>query len=1504
MMFVLALSGTANAAVYLWNGSAADGLWETPANWTVTDSTWTWPNEETDGSYVNSDVLGIDIIDGSVVERGDTLRIKGGDELTTGVLTLDNASSLTVSGRLSIGTDPDSAPRMGELNVLNGSILTILDGANGNDLYAADDPNTTGTINIVDSIVNVFDRIAIDEGDGTINITDSVIVAEDIYIGDGATGVGTMNVSGATTIDLNDDLLVGDDGVGTFNISGDSTLNIPDELYIANQVGSEGHMTMSGNAVVNVVDDVDVGDDGLGTLDISGNATLNIAGDEELYVATNEGSEGHLTISGNATVTIGDDLDIGTKGLGTCNISENATISCDDIELANEPTGVATMDISGNATVNVGDDIDLGKKGVGTLNISGDATLHVPDELYIGDDGGSEGHMTISGNATVTVVDDIDVGDDGSGTLDISGNATLNVEDSIKISENGGEGHMTVSGTATVNVDDDIEPSCSSALGTMDIGENATVNLGDDFELGVDAGGEGHLTISGNALVNCDDLRVGVNLETITSVTIDGGNLIIRDDLALGYGDGDPSVGQARIFMNGGLLQAEELSDIKITDTQIIYTGGRFRIGADDLDVAGMQQLVDDGTIVIPDETLVYGIVSNGIYTQISPVSSLIPQMPDPVDGAEGVTYGSSLRWSLGDTAATNDVYFGTTNPPAFAASVEGAPYYPGPLESGTTYYWQVDAVEADGTTKYSSDVWSFTATTKTKKIDLDISIATGSDDAEEDVGGSASFSIDLGSSDLEFMHDNDVSDPNDEQVVGLRFVDVGLPAGAAITSAYVQFDADDINNDHHVGDTYTLIEGELNPNPGTFEDEPNNITARPRTTSIVEWAPAQWMETHLQSPDEATSDISSIIQEIVDQDGWALGNALVLILSQDPANPSAGIREAESFDGAGGSTARRPRLHIEAGAIDVATRPSPANGAEGVPLDATLGWWPGSNAVSHDVYFDTSPMTPLPMPPYVVDGDSHSLPWVVANGTITFDGQIFYDGGDPDFISAGASGNSLDVPDKRNWANLSFDFDVDSVEFIYGGNAGNITVQAKDSTGAVIDSLSQADTSDRQPAGPVTFEGPGIRSLNWKTTSDAEKFAALDNIILTTVPPALLGSTTQISMDPGALAPSTTYYWQVDTIEADGTKNIGSIWSFTTVPGEATEPDSADKALSVALDKVLSWKPGATVATRDVYFGTTDPPAFIGNQEDPNFDPGPLEMETTYYWQVDEIEADGTTVFTGDVWSFKTPRLATGTILREVWEGIGGTSVSDLTGSADYPYNPTSSDELTSFDVPEFGDPGLGADFGSRLHGYLHPETSGDYTFWIASDDSSELWLSTDESPDNAVLISTVDGWTDHLDFDSGNATPSGPIPLEGGLKYYIMALYKEGGGGDNCAVAWEGPDSPARAVIHGYYLSPYVEFMNTKPDPADGTIEVSKTLTISWTPGGTAVSHDVYLSADSAAVSDGTAFITNQAETSYSPADLEKGATYYWRVDAVDADGTTYTSDVWSFTVTTLGR
>ncbi len=710
-----------------------------------------------------------------------------------------------------------------------------------------------------------------------------------------------------------------------------------------------------------------------------------------------------------------------------------------------------------------------------------------------------------------------------------------------------------------------------------------------------------------------------------------------------------------------------------------------------------------------------------------------IAMKPDPANGAKGVLIGSTLSWSPIPAGASRDVYFGTSSPPAFIGNQEATTFYPGPVEPGTTYYWRIDEVEADGTTVHTGDVWSFT--TGFSNLGVDKRIATDNDDVEESVD---SGSIDMGSSDLEMPYEG--TGQSTPQVIGLRYTDIAIPKGIAISGASVMFRVDETKGG--TDPVNLIIEGELSADAAAFSSAALNVTSRARTTAQVQWSVPNWTTGGDEGPDQTTPDITSIIQEIVNQDGWVSGNALVLIISDDPSNPSTGVRCA----------ATSPLLHIEA-SVEAATQPNPADGAENVPIaGATLSWWPGLSAATHDVYF-------------------------------------------------GASS-----------------------------------------------------------------------------------------------PPALIGNQAGISYDTGLLRPSTTYYWQIDEVEADGTTvHTGNIWSFTTELGSATQPDPANNAVGVALDKILSWSPGVTAATHDVYFGTTSPPAFIGNQAEGSFNPGPLELDTTYYWQIDEIEADGTTKYTGDIWSFKTSRPGTGTILREVWENIGsGNAVSNLTGNENYPANPSYSEEVTLFEAPtDFAD-----NFGSRLHGWLHPDTSGDYTFWIATDDNSELWLSTDESPANAVLISYVTNWAGPRDFDDPDVFPSGPIYLEGGQKYYIMALYKEGGGGDNCAVAWQGPDSPTRAVIDGYYLSPFVNLWAWAPSPADGATDVVKLLTLSWMPGINAISHDVYFGDSSP-----PPFIGNQTETSYSAGMLEKGKTYYWRVDEVTDTGVLQ-GVVWSFTVTTAGR
>jgi len=136
-----------------------------------------------------------------------------------------------------------------------------------------------------------------------------------------------------------------------------------------------------------------------------------------------------------------------------------------------------------------------------------------------------------------------------------------------------------------------------------------------------------------------------------------------------------------------------------------------------------------------------------------------------------------------------------------------------------------------------------------------------------------------------------------------------------------------------------------------------------------------------------------------------------------------------------------------------------------------------------------------------------------------------------------------------------------------------------------------------------------------------------------------------------------------------------------------------------------------------------------------------------------------------------------------------------------------------------------------------------------------------------------------------------------------------------NNYSEFWDGMVDDVR--IYDYALSP-AEVKRlatlpkaTKPSPADGTIYPDTWASLSWSPGGYAVSHDVYLGENFLDVNDGTGgtFQGNQDITYFVvgflgnpyPDGLIPGTTYYWRIDEVnDLDpNSPWEGDVWSFTV-----
>ncbi|MHC4310701.1 MAG: LamG-like jellyroll fold domain-containing protein, partial [Planctomycetota bacterium] len=105
-----------------------------------------------------------------------------------------------------------------------------------------------------------------------------------------------------------------------------------------------------------------------------------------------------------------------------------------------------------------------------------------------------------------------------------------------------------------------------------------------------------------------------------------------------------------------------------------------------------------------------------------------------------------------------------------------------------------------------------------------------------------------------------------------------------------------------------------------------------------------------------------------------------------------------------------------------------------------------------------------------------------------------------------------------------------------------------------------------------------------------------------------------------------------------------GEVWPY------AFGPTPADGAHHAHTWVNLSWRPGIFAVSHDIYFGdnfddVNDGVAgtFQGNQTATSFNvglpggpcPDGLVLDTTYYWRIDEVEVDGTTVHKGDVWSF-----------------------------------------------------------------------------------------------------------------------------------------------------------------------------------------------------------------------------------------------------------------------------
>ena len=150
-----------------------------------------------------------------------------------------------------------------------------------------------------------------------------------------------------------------------------------------------------------------------------------------------------------------------------------------------------------------------------------------------------------------------------------------------------------------------------------------------------------------------------------------------------------------------------------------------------------------------------------------------------------------------------------------------------------------------------------------------------------------------------------------------------------------------------------------------------------------------------------------------------------------------------------------------------------------------------------------------------------------------------------------------------------------------------------------------------------------------------------------------------------------------------------------------------------------------------------------------------------------------------------------------ETWTGIPGTTLSAIDWATDPDeYSEIRGDGQGLLEGPT----NARENYGERIRTYLIPPVTGSYTFWIASDDQGSLLLSSDASQDNAVEIARVPTWTNSREFGKFAEQRSDPITLVAGTPYFLEAKMKEGGQGDNLAIAWAYPGQTQEVIPASY--------------------------------------------------------------------------------------------------------
>ncbi|HBG27985.1 MAG: hypothetical protein A2Y10_17310 [Planctomycetes bacterium GWF2_41_51] len=392
---------------------------------------------------------------------------------------------------------------------------------------------------------------------------------------------------------------------------------------------------------------------------------------------------------------------------------------------------------------------------------------------------------------------------------------------------------------------------------------------------------------------------------------------------------------------------------------------------------------------------------------------------------------------------------------------------------------------------------------------------------------------------------------------------------------------------------------------------------------------------------------------------------------------------------------------------------------------------------------------------------------------------------------------------------------------------------------------------------------------------------------------------------------------------------------------GMAYDPSPANHKVDVTADSILKWTKGAGAVAHDIYLGTSFSDVNDANRAIPlgvlvsenqnadanTYNPGTLTLYKTYYWRVDKVDSPGA-VQKGEVWDFMTAFTGRGLVIGDFENGMNG-------------WEPTWQGDSTFSYSAEKGVTLGAASLGIQIAQY----TPDDPAYWIIQRNGvlplsnmkikfdvtlhgsewsgtsvtlGPLCVQTDADPDHtwrpydvkAIDRNTGAALTDNYTWNgTGNLYATCSVDFTGPTQVADGALIYSDWANANKMTILIALQTGGQGNGHVYIDNVRLANIRLASNPMPGTFsaDIAKTPTLKWTAGTGATSHNVYFGTNetevaNAATSTVGIYKGNQTTLTYAPGTLEKGRTYYWRIDELGAPGGPWKGEIRSFTVATF--